>query len=292
MYLLDGGGSIMQTTTTAADGTYEFTGLPAGAFAVEIALPAGMILTTGSNPSPVPLSSGEVFLTADFGLIGTGAIGQVIWHDVDADGEQDASESGTPNVSVTLEWAGLDGVLGTGDDVSFDTVTDSDGVYLFGALPAGLYRVTVDGDTLPAGFRLTYTPDGGDDLVDTLVLAAGATVTTENFGFVLQTELPFTGLSTQHLSVIALLFLVLGAALVTASRRKEDPATAATGRTAIGERAPQPRRPLPVLTFASTQPFRPPLRTQAHRWHWAEPDWRPRRSLPPGPNQKPAHHRS
>ncbi|WP_442107531.1 VCBS domain-containing protein [Pseudomonas sp. NUPR-001] len=50
-------------------------------------------------------------------------------------------ELAIPNQTITLVWAGADGVLGNGDDKSFTTTTDSNGRFTFGVLPSGLYRL-------------------------------------------------------------------------------------------------------------------------------------------------------
>ncbi len=88
---------------------------------------------------------------------GIGSIGDRVWFDTDAGGDQDPGELGIANVTVILE-ADLDG-----DDLidyTTETTTDANGEYLFDDLPAGDYTITVDDTTLPEGMGQTYDYDG------------------------------------------------------------------------------------------------------------------------------------
>lgn len=72
----------------------------------------------------------------DVGLDPTaGAIGGVVWHDVDEDGCMDGDESGIADVAVALYF-------GTDDDAEVQfTLTAQDGTYRFDGLIAGYYTV-------------------------------------------------------------------------------------------------------------------------------------------------------
>ncbi|MCC6434629.1 MAG: DUF11 domain-containing protein, partial [Acidimicrobiales bacterium] len=130
---------------------------------------------TGCTPT-VTLTSGQQNLTLDTGFTLLSAVGDLVWHDLDADGRQDAGEPGIQNVSVELWSVGTDNTAGTGDDVR---VTQNDGVtvrpaqlttvngeYLFSGLLPGTYFVKVDRATLPAGYRVSPADAGADDAVD------------------------------------------------------------------------------------------------------------------------------
>ncbi|KJK43949.1 hypothetical protein UK23_31170, partial [Lentzea aerocolonigenes] len=83
------------------------------------------------------LGQTEQDLTWDFGLIpATGAVGDKVFSDADADGVQDAGEAGVPNVPVELFRQGPNGPVSVGT-----TTTDANGVYLFSGLGAGDYFV-------------------------------------------------------------------------------------------------------------------------------------------------------
>jgi hypothetical protein len=92
------------------------------------------------------LASGVVDTTWDAGMYRPGAIGDYVWNDVDGEGDQDAGESGIPNVIIKLWYQG--GVI------ALDT-TDANGNYLFTRLLPGNYIVDVDETTIPAGYVLT-----------------------------------------------------------------------------------------------------------------------------------------
>jgi hypothetical protein len=68
--------TYLGSTTTAGGGYYLFDGLPRGDYlvnVVESTLPDDVVLTTGVEPYPVSLATGEIFLDADFGYVVPGA---------------------------------------------------------------------------------------------------------------------------------------------------------------------------------------------------------------------------
>jgi len=89
-------------------------------------------------------------------------VGDRVWLDEDSDGVQDAGEAGIANVKVTATWYGPDGVLGGGDDLTYETLTDSNGEYVFTDLPGGEYDISIDTTTLADGLEAnpTYDYDG------------------------------------------------------------------------------------------------------------------------------------
>lgn len=65
------GESVLATRVTAGGGAYDFTGLAAGDYLVEVdetTIPTGFVLTTVTNRIAVALSAGEDFNDADFGF--------------------------------------------------------------------------------------------------------------------------------------------------------------------------------------------------------------------------------
>lgn len=109
-----------------------------------------------------------------------GSIGDTVWADLDNSGGDQATqgvEPGIANLTVTLTSAGLDGEIGTADDLTVATTsTDANGQYLFSGLPLGQYKVMVDtadadfpvGDLDPASSYepsdLTVGGVAGDDM--------------------------------------------------------------------------------------------------------------------------------
>jgi hypothetical protein len=159
------GTTVIGTTTTDGAGNYIFTNLDAGNYVVGFSnLPAGFVFTTqnagtdptkDSNPNtgtgktaPITLAAGEINLTIDAGIRATvakSALGDRVWFDNNANGIQDAGETGAGGVSVTL-YNGAGAILAT-------TVTDATGLYLFPDLDPGTYVVGFS--NLPAGYTAT-----------------------------------------------------------------------------------------------------------------------------------------
>ena len=159
----DLGAAVSATTTTAADGTYSFTGLRPGTYTVtEPTQPAGTVNgittagSTGGTATPVatlpsvisaiPLVTSGAFSTGNnFAEIpNNSGIGGRVWLDADNDGVIDAGESGIAGVSVTL--TGTDTI---GRPVERTLTTDAQGGYLFENLAPGSYTVTEP--TQPSG---------------------------------------------------------------------------------------------------------------------------------------------
>ena len=135
-----GGGITLATTTTDTDGMYMFSGLTPGvSYNVMFVQPSGF-----DSVSPL-----------DAGLYNMVSLGDFVWHDLDADGIQDAGEPGIPNATVHLKDAS-----GTVIDT---TTTTTDGGYSFTGLEPGTYSVQFE----PlAGFsQVSPLKMGGDDSV-------------------------------------------------------------------------------------------------------------------------------
>lgn len=109
--------------------------------------------------------------------VGTGVLGDRVWHDQDRDGVQDLGEPGLAGVRVEL----LDA---DGSMLTF-TTTVGDGEYQFSELPAATYTVRVAPATLPSGLDLpTYDLDGLSSLDRAAVaLADGETRLDLDFGY-------------------------------------------------------------------------------------------------------------
>ena len=162
--------SAIDTATTNINGDFRFVSLAAGTYYIQLLnLPEGLYFTakdadgivsntTDSDPNPatgitdaIVLGAGSYDATIDAGLIqqttnsGAGSLGNLVWYDKNANGQQDADEAGVQNVLVTL----------TDLSTNATTLTRTDGLgyYIFNNLVAGNYKITV---SLPATY--TFSP--------------------------------------------------------------------------------------------------------------------------------------
>jgi uncharacterized repeat protein (TIGR01451 family) len=200
--LLNNAGAIIGLDVTDADGFYYFYDLTPGVYSVVFPTltGAGCALTiqdqgadtTDSDANPIDghtvpttLVAGENDPTWDAGYISTyAALGDYVWKDLNADGQQQANETGIPNITVTLlDSAGT--AIGT-------TLTDASGHYWFGNLPAGTYKVSFP-STIAGGCALTSPAQGGGTtdsnpqpstgITPNIVLSAGETNDTIDAGY-------------------------------------------------------------------------------------------------------------
>ena len=174
--LYDSSGRLVATTTSAADGTYSFTGVPIGIYLVEAIDRSGNYTTTflatatdftGLNiiydpvvqsipdsRSAVTIDGVHNDLLQDFGYQRfASSIGDTIYNDVNRNADQDSGEPGIEGVEVKLylwDWDDLDsdGIVDAGETTTVllqtrtttadDPVTaeDEGGKYLFTNLTA------------------------------------------------------------------------------------------------------------------------------------------------------------
>jgi SdrD B-like domain/Secretion system C-terminal sorting domain len=193
------------TAVTDAFGNYIFNGLPVTAsnkWQVEFVQPAGYnntpVLNNNSGGDQtdsditdnatdrtafIRLKADERNMSVDAGFVlasppGALKLGDKVWRDDDADGQQDATEPGVPGVTVKLFQNGPDGLPGTADDVLVGTTsTDVNGNYIFTNLAASTGATTnynVQFSNIPANFVFT-TQDAGADATDSDVNSLGKT---------------------------------------------------------------------------------------------------------------------
>ncbi|NUQ38736.1 MAG: carboxypeptidase regulatory-like domain-containing protein [Caldilineales bacterium] len=74
-------------------------------------------------------------------------------------GQCDPGDPGVAGITVTLTYAGDDGILGTGDDAVITTTTSITGFYTFTGLEPGLYEI---GKSNPSGYDSLADADGGN----------------------------------------------------------------------------------------------------------------------------------
>ncbi len=168
----DRGQAVSTSTTTAADGTYGFSGLRPGTYSISEVQPAAHLDGIDSLGSAggtlaadrfdgIALSSGEIGTDYDFGELAPTAISGAV-----------SDDFGTPISGVTIT---LDGTDDLGSTVSTTTATAADGTYTFTGLRPGTYSVT---ETQPAAYadggETAGTVDGttvGDDTADDTITA-------------------------------------------------------------------------------------------------------------------------
>ncbi len=180
-------------TATDTNGDYLVTGVPAGDYRVAVTggIATGLTITYDEDDGTVgpdattsiPGLGAVAHLTADFGYVGAGSLGDTIWLDLDDDGTRDVDEPGLALITVDLVWFGPDGVAGGGDDVSLQTMTAADGSYSFVGLPAGTFSVSVDGTTVAPGLNASFDLDPTADGATVVTLADGEDRTDVDFGY-------------------------------------------------------------------------------------------------------------
>ncbi|MCB9326661.1 MAG: T9SS type A sorting domain-containing protein [Lewinellaceae bacterium] len=178
--------------TTGPDGMYMFGNLTPGSYKITFTTPAGSDYvfiasddpsnngddTNDSDANPAmggmtpfyTIESGETDLTVDAGMYIPGKIGDIVWEDVNGNGVQDPGEPTVNGATATI--SGTDG-LGNPYTAPVQT-TGPDGMYMFGDLPPGSYKITF---TTPAGSTYVFTASddpssNGDDTNDSDANAA------------------------------------------------------------------------------------------------------------------------
>ncbi len=178
--VLDAGDRAVRQTQTDVNGTYAFTGLPAGKYIVVESDPPGYTSTgdvagPNDNHIPVEVAAGDKVTGRDFFDARSGKIDGHVWQDLNGDGVFDEADkaAGLEGVTVTLKTNGV--VVAT-------TTTAADGSYSFDNLPPGDYEIiqtdlpdwssTMDSDGTNDNSIVVSLPDGGrsanNNFLDTL----------------------------------------------------------------------------------------------------------------------------
>jgi len=170
--LMDSGKSVLESTTTDAEGLYSFTVDPKGGeYIIQFELPADKEFTlpdAGSNDAedsdvtdlttgqadPITVAVDETNPTIDAGMVNLGAsVGSFVFRDLDNDGIQDTGEPGVAGVTVILR-------LKDGDEVARTTTVDpKEGYEVQFVAPDGEKGFT----TLDVGTDDTIDSDAGPD---------------------------------------------------------------------------------------------------------------------------------
>lgn len=191
---LGGGDDAVFVTETDADGKYLFPNLLPGDYSVAVTggLPDAAVASydrDGNKDSvtPVSLAAGLNIDVIDFGYKVTSVIGDLVWWDVNKDGEKTADEPGIPGVGIRVTFLGADGVLDAdddGDDLVFTATTDKNGNWSITEIPDGNFIVEVVSG-VPAGFAPTFDNDSGTTSPDQVsrVTLVGSDLN-QDFGYV------------------------------------------------------------------------------------------------------------
>ncbi|MCP4105010.1 MAG: Cna B-type domain-containing protein [Desulfobacteraceae bacterium] len=140
--LIDKKGNITATTTTSADGSYSFSGVPAGGYTARETDPEDFVSTTPNEVSFTLLDGGAA--TANFGDQTAGTISGKVFNDFNGDGTQNPGENGLSNVTVEL--------VDESGQIIATVTTVADGSYSFADVEEGSYTVQ---ETDPEGFIST-----------------------------------------------------------------------------------------------------------------------------------------
>ncbi|MCB0535306.1 MAG: carboxypeptidase regulatory-like domain-containing protein, partial [Saprospiraceae bacterium] len=106
-------------------------------------------------------------LTLDAGFFVKAKVGDFVWEDTNGNGIQDGGEPGIENVQVSLV-----GMNNQGIPVSLSTSTDNTGMYMFGNLVPGIYKITF---AKPAGYKSSPADATNNDAIDSDADPLGAT---------------------------------------------------------------------------------------------------------------------
>lgn len=160
--IIDAGGNVVQSLTTASDGTYLAGGIAVGEYTVRETDPGGYVSTTDNEVS-VNMTP-DAPAVANFGDNRIGAVTGSVFNDTNGNGIQDPGENGIGGVTVEL-------VDENGNVVETET-TSGDGSYGFIDVTAGDYTVR---EVDPDGY-ISTSPNEVELTVD-----AGSS-NTANFG--------------------------------------------------------------------------------------------------------------
>ncbi len=130
-------GAAPQTTKTAADGTYSFANVPAGATAVTV-IPATGTAAVGATTATVTVAATDTAVAGPaFGLRTSGKASGTVFTDLNGNGTQDSNEPGYAGATVSLDL----NVDGTPEFTT--TSTDGSGAFAFNNLPDGIHKLSV-----------------------------------------------------------------------------------------------------------------------------------------------------
>jgi Ca2+-binding RTX toxin-like protein len=143
--LVDNGGTVRQTTTTNANGDYQFNNVRFGGWTVRESLQTGWKQTAPAAPGTIAVSvqSGTDSQNNNFGNFRPNTIAGQKFNDINKNGIKDPATLTIPAEPGLKDWEIF---LDANGNNAFDTgeaktTTDANGNYKFMDLPAGIYKV-------------------------------------------------------------------------------------------------------------------------------------------------------
>ena len=184
----------------SADATLSWTSLPEtfGAFAGTAVGPDGT--PTGERDdggTTLPNTPPNTYVFKEGA--GLGLVTGKLWDDTATPTSSATPDGpGITGITVTLRWAGADGILDNADDRLFTTVTASDGSYRFGVMPAGQqYRITAPNPVIAYDFggdiddAAVRVDTSGAPLGEVTIASFGEAATgIADFGYVRENDAP------------------------------------------------------------------------------------------------------
>jgi large repetitive protein len=168
------------TATTAADGTYSFSGLPSGNYTVVETQPIGYGSSLGSPDSVSVTVAAGAAATANFAETTSSLAGQV-YADTNNNGKRDPGEPAIAGVTITLS-----GTDARGTPVSRTAVTSAAGDFSFADVLSGTYTLTESQPaTYAQGTNAVGTAGGtlaGTDVISNIGLLPGNAATGYLYG--------------------------------------------------------------------------------------------------------------
>jgi len=133
--VLNSGGSVVATTTSAKDGTYSFTALPVQQYTIQEVTPPGWVITEPTNPPgtyTLPGLSG-IYTGLDFGNFQLVSVSGNVYNDLNGNGNQDPGDAGLKGWMVD--------VINSSGQVVASALTDPNGNYTIGSIGPGSYTL-------------------------------------------------------------------------------------------------------------------------------------------------------
>lgn len=183
-------GSVNKTTTTDANGLYQFQSLRPGGYQLSETQPNGFIDGKDSIGTQggaagndlltnITLAQGTNGEHNNFGELPAAELSGFVYFDANDNGIKESDESGVSGVTITLTGSNDVGAVNT------TAVTDSSGAYKFQNLRPGSYTLTESHPSQYKDGKDTIGSQGGtagNDVLTNIALGAGVVGVNNNFG--------------------------------------------------------------------------------------------------------------